>query len=371
MHNKILILHISKVSGHKQAALAIEERLRLQEPDAEVINVDVLDFISPVMEKIIRKTYKGIILGSPEIWNFLYDNENILKNTQKIRQIIHKNSSEKLKRLMDDCRPSAIICTQAFPCGIASDYKRSYRSDIPLIGVLTDYAPHSYWIYDNVDIYAVPSDYVGKRLTEKGINSDKIRVTGIPVKSDFSRKAAKEETINKLGFFPNKPIVMIMGGSAGIGPIYETVELLAGNSVDTQFIIVAGTNEKLAKKLRNCETLKNKKNAVFSYADNVAELMSISSLIITKAGGITSAEAMSVNLPMIFLKPLPGQETFNANFLVKEGAALKAEGPKEALLLTEKILSDKNMHKNMVRSAERHARPQAAKNISDIAYSMI
>src|SRR4051812_15018031 len=92
-----------------------------------------------------------------------------------------------------------------------------------------------------------------------------------------------------------------------------------------QLIIVCGHNEKLRMQLQ--EKLKGSKHRILltGYIDYVHELMAISDLMITKPGGVTTFEAIAMELPMLLYKPIPGQEQDNAKFLVRSGVAVQAE----------------------------------------------
>jgi UDP-N-acetylglucosamine:LPS N-acetylglucosamine transferase len=51
-------------------------------------------------------------------------------------------------------------------------------------------------------------------------------------------------------------------------------------------------------------------------------VMSLASFVITKPGGITVSEAISLFKPMLLFRPVPGQERENAKYLADKGAAL-------------------------------------------------
>ena len=84
-------------------------------------------------------------------------------------------------------------------------------------------------------------------------------------------------------------------------------------------------NKKLRHQVK--EELKHSKHRIHltGYIDYVHELMAISDIIITKPGGITTSEAMAMELPMLLYNPLPGQEQDNTQFLVQAGVAMQAE----------------------------------------------
>ncbi|MBI4335073.1 MAG: hypothetical protein HY589_00280, partial [Candidatus Omnitrophica bacterium] len=150
MNAKILLMYISEHSGHHKASLAIERALSLSLPASPASNVDVstidaFNYTNPILERIINNTYISLIRRTPEVWEYLYDNPNVVRRVQRLKELINKHNSEKLKRLIDEFSPDAIVCTQAFPCGIAATFKRKYKAKFLLYAVLTDYIAHSYW----------------------------------------------------------------------------------------------------------------------------------------------------------------------------------------------------------------------------------
>jgi len=214
---KVLLLYISEHSGHHCASMAIENALHDLDPEVKTLNINSFNYTNPILEKVINRVYMEVIQKKPEIWDYLYDNPKVLKNTQKLREMIHRFNTDKLKTLLDEFRPDTIVCTQAFPCGMVADYKKSFNCDIPIVAVLTDYAPHSYWIYNNVDFYVVPSECTGKKLIDNGIDPSRIKPFGIPVDPRFRKTIGngRKAIFQKLGLDKDKRCVLIMGGLRG------------------------------------------------------------------------------------------------------------------------------------------------------------
>ena len=242
---RIILMYISEVSGHHSATLAIEKALRILQPDVEILNINAFNYTNPISEKIVNRLYLGVIKRTPQIWDYLYDNPTIVKKREKIKETIHKFNSPKLKRLFDKFKPDAIVCSQAFPCGMCADYKRTYDSHIPLVAVLTDYAPHSYWLYNTVDYYISPSEDVALRLMKKGVERNRIKSLGIPFDPQFNEPLDKNGLFQKLKLSPDIPTVLIMGGGQGLGPIKTIVKSLEKVKREIQEIVVCGTNKKL------------------------------------------------------------------------------------------------------------------------------
>lgn len=363
---KVLLMYISINSGHHKAALALEKALEILDPSVEVLSINSLNYTNPLVEKVINKTYMGVIKNRPEVWEYLYDNPKVFRNISKLRELIHRFNSGKLKTLLDDFKPNVIACTQAFPCGMVADCKTSFGLDIPLIGALTDCAPHSYWIFDSVDYYVVHSEATMNKLIENGISRERIRIFGIPIDPKFANKLNAESIMTKLGIDKSIPTILIMGGGQGLGPIPEIVFSLNKISRPIQMLIVAGTNGRLFNWLESRSRNFRMRSFIFGYASNVDELMSIVTLIITKPGGLTISEAMSKSLPMVIIRPIPGQEAKNTEYLLKEGVAVKADSPRDAGILTEALLNQPVKLEQMRQNARRIAKPNSAIEIAKL-----
>ncbi len=363
---RIILMYISEVSGHHSATLAIEEALKILQPGIETLNINAFNYTNPISEKIVNRLYMGVIKRTPKIWDYLYDNPAVVKNVEKIKETIHKFNSPKLKTLFEKFQPHAIVCTQAFPCGMCADYKKSFNSSIPLFAVLTDYIPHSYWLYDMVDYYVTPSEEVTVRLMNKGIPLAKIISMGIPFDPHFNEPLDTQKIYEKLNLDPACPTLLIMGGGQGLGPIKAIVRSLENVGQDIQEIVVVGTNRRLYKAIKRKTDEYKKKIVLFGYTNNINELMSISNIIITKPGGVTVAEVLAKKIPMIIVKPIPGQEVNNTAYLTREGAAIKVDDPERINLVVEDLLAHPEKLDYLSSSASRIAKPNASLDIAKL-----
>ena len=243
---KILIFYITGNSGHQRAALALEKALKGADPKVETRCVDAFIYTNPILERIIHKTYMAVIKRRPQVWERIYDNPEFARRTKRFKESLHRYNSGKMKKLLDDFEPDAVACTQAFPCGMVADIKKSSRLTLPLVGILTDYAPHLYWIYNEVDAYIVPSEETGAALAGNGVPVEKIKPLGIPVDPKFySASARRESVLKRYSLDPKKPVLLIMGGGHGLGPIKNIVSLLDKSPLDIQAVIATGSNKRL------------------------------------------------------------------------------------------------------------------------------
>jgi processive 1,2-diacylglycerol beta-glucosyltransferase len=287
-----------------------------------------------------------------------------------IKRLLHRSSHKKIDRLFKRHKPGTVVCTQAFPCGMVAAYKRENGLAVKLVAVLTDYAPHSFWINEGVDYYIVPSADAKERFVQKGVPADAIKIYGIPIKTNFSRQLDKFPIAQKLGLDLDVPTLLVMGGGHGLGPIKNIVRSLLQIPLPLQMIVLAGTNrglqEWLVAEAHHCQTKghADKKLLSFGYTNNVDELMEVATLIITKPGGMTTSESLAKGLPMVIVNPLPGQEMRNTDFLLKQGIGIRIDKTSDIGEEVELLLRSPERLTAMRKAAYENGRPHAALDVA-------
>ena len=363
-NKRILLMHISDVSGHRSASLAIEKAIKIQSPQTETQTLNALNYLYPQAERLINSIYMFLIQRFPFVWAHLYDNSYWVKKMQRFKQRIHYFNLPKLEALFKEFRPDVVVSTQAFPCGMVADYKRIKKISLPLVAVLTDFVPHSYWIYDTIDYYITPSQVVKQRLIKKNIDPERIKPFGIPFDTKFNQDSNKSEIRKKLNLEDNLFTILIMGGGQGLGPIKRIIKALDNLRFKLQEIVVCGVNKRLYYQLKRGLSCYRKKILLLGYAENIEELMSAADLIITKPGGITCAEALTQGLPMLIISPIPGQETNNTAYLTNQGAAIKADKPEDLVDIINDLYNHPEKLKQLSQASLRTSKPNAASDIA-------
>jgi processive 1,2-diacylglycerol beta-glucosyltransferase len=359
-------MYITKVSGHRQATVAIQKSLKQLDPNVEAPMVNGFGYTYPILEKIVNKAYMSVIKRTPKVWDYMYDNPKIVKKSQPIKNFLHKTSYEKLAKLFARYNPDVVVCTQAFPCGLVAHYKREHNLSTTIIGVLTDLSPHSFWINDGVDYYVVPSIEAQERFIKKGVRPDCIKIYGIPIRTKFALPLDRNLIAAKLGLDPNEPTIVIMGGGQGLGPIKAIVKSLIKVTMDFQIIVLAGINKKIISSLKRYTKRSDKKILIFEFANNVDELMELATLIITKPGGITTAECLAKGLPMVIVNPIPGQEMRNTDFLIKNGIGIRIDDASDIGEEVELLLKSPERLVSMSKAAYENAKPHSALDIAKL-----
>ena len=94
--------------------------------------------------------------------------------------------------------------------------------------------------------------------------------------------------------------------------------------------------------------------------------MAAADLLVGKAGGLTSAEALARGLGLVIVNPIPGQEERNADHFLEEGVAIRCNNIPALAFKIDRLLADKKRFSTMQESAKRLARPHAAEEIASI-----
>src|SRR5579862_5787482 len=125
MTRRILFLYLTKHSGHYSAAMAVENAMRRVDTHVESMLLDSFSHANPVLSKVTLKAYLAALKTAPEIWEWMYDNPEFKVRTAKIRELLNRGNSRKLQNVLDEFDPDAVVCTQAFACGVMASWKRA------------------------------------------------------------------------------------------------------------------------------------------------------------------------------------------------------------------------------------------------------
>ena len=319
---RILVYSAKFGDGHLRAAYALIESIYEVYPHAEIAHLDAVEMLNKQFNTILKDFYLGMIKRTPKLWGDFYYGTSSLSPDSAYQRLLNNLGQSKYMKCINTFQPDLIICTYPTVAGVLAKLRSKKALNVPVVTVVTDYSVHSQWIHAGVDLYIVGCEDVYRGLVERGIDPERIKVTGIPVSPKFEIKIDRFKMMGDLGLAPSLPIVLVMGGAYGVlDDIKGVCKMLADTSVPCQTIVVCGRDEKFYTSLD--EVILHARNHMLKYGfvNNVEELMSVADIVITKAGGLTVSEALTKGVPMLIYKPIPGQEERNAAFLAKKGAA--------------------------------------------------
>jgi processive 1,2-diacylglycerol beta-glucosyltransferase len=367
---KVLALTISAGKGHNKAAEALKTYFSKNNKNVDMEVVDALKYINPIVDKLIVGSYLKSLKKTPLLYGKLYEYAESDDAISNVSGLVNDVLSIKIKGLIEDSSPDVIVCTHPFPLEMLSILKRKGKTSVPVVAILTDYAPHSFWFYSHIDAYVIPHEDFTQDLIEKGISKETIYPLGIPVCEGFLNSIEKKAARNLLNIDENKLTLLIMGGGLGIGNMKNIFENLAFSSLDIQLIACTGSNLKLKNQLEDISSRCNKRSLVYDYTDQVSTLMSACDILITKPGGLTITEALIKHLPIVITSTIPGQEEKNADYLLNNGIAARIKNSDSIVTIVKQIASSEIRLKYMREIAREKSKPNATEDICNLILSI-
>lgn len=353
------------------AASAVRAALLELDPDVETTVVDSYKYAASVVSRVVSNGYLGMVKTIPQMYRFLYNRAERATEVGPFRTWIHQFTAGNLRPLLLEVRPDVVVCTHAFPCGVMAEYKKEFDDAPPVVGVVTDFAVHSFWIHENIERYAVATDDLCATLIARGIHEDRIVVSGIPVQRAFGDAPASHEVLRKRLDLPaERRIVLVMSGGLGIGPLSTMMRALDEVDVPICTVVIVGRSARSEQRVLEAAHNVRYPVRVLRFVNNVHDYMHAADVLVTKPGGLTTAEALAAPLPMVLFKPLPGQEERNTRYLVERRAALRAKRASDLTQAVRSLLTSEVKRSEMLRAMRVLARPDAARDVAGLTIAV-
>jgi len=355
-----LLMAASVGGGHLRAAQALKEALEDLRPEASALIFDYLGLTNPTLNRLARVSYGQMVNHAPVLWRGFYRATSRVKYDSPVQSVLYRGGLNCGAKFLEAFQPRAVVSTYPVPAGVFATLKHRGRTDALMVTVITDQAGHSQWIHPGTDLYLVGSHQVAEELRNLGVTAP-IIVTGIPISPAFATAKKNGPSKARLGLNPELPLVLVMTGAEGMGQgLVQAIDLLGNFPEPLEAVVVTGQNNRLKDRLTSRLDSYTRPVTVLGFVDNVPELMAAADLMLGKAGGLTTSEALAVGLPMLVYRPIPGQEEANTRYLIKHGVGRAANNPlelKQELLL---LLKKPELLLQMSSNCRSLGRPNAA-----------
>jgi len=372
----VLLLSASSGAGHLRAAQALEKALAAR-GDCAVEHIDAMKYASKLFQSLYHKTYVSLAQRAPDLLGLLYNRTDQPWNHPRPRLAMDRLNVQPMIRLLKRVQPDLCIATHFLPGEILAWLiaKKKLRARNAI--VITDYDVHALWLCRTVDRYYVALPESVEYLAAIGVPREKLRITGIPVDPLFAKPLDRDEARRRLSLDARHPMLLIAAGGEGVGPVEQLVRDLLQLRRPWQIVAIAGKSEKMRKRL---EQLARDAGALpggaprlhpVGFTTEMDQYMAAADLLVGKAGGLTTSEALARGLPMVLIEPIPGQEERNADHLLEAGAAIRCNNLPVAGWKVAALLEDTARLKHMREAARRMARPNAAADIAEDALTLV
>lgn len=372
---KLLIATVTAGAGHVQAAAAVEEAWRSLQPEAPVQRLDVLAFTPKLYRTAYALGYLKLVAHAPELWGLMFDrtdNPALVRKLTRLRRALAKWLAPKFAQQVRRFQPDAVVCTHFMPLEVLGRLKakaQAARQPTPfIVCVVTDFEAHALWMEPCVDLYCVAAEQTKARLVARGVPAAQVALTGIPVAPKFADRLSRAAIRRRLGLREDLLVLLVLAGAFGVGPVQPMLAQVNDLSRPVQVVVVCGRNERLRRQVALAQW--RQPTRVLGFVTNMHELMAAADLVLTKPGGLTTAEALAVGRPLLIVNPIPGQEAANSDFLLEHGAALKANRVEDLAYRLEQFLEPARRTR-LTRAARALGRPNAAREVCQLVLQRI
>lgn len=373
---RVLLLSASSGAGHVRAAQALEKAFAAR-GDCTVEHIDVIHYVSKFFQRLYDKMYISMVRRAPELMGVLYDRTDQPWRHPRRRLALDRLNTGPMIRLLKRAQPDLCVATHFLPAEIIAWLiaKKKLRAHNAI--VVTDYDVHALWLCQTVDRYYVALPESAEYLVRIGVPREKLRITGIPVDPLFAKPIDRAEARRALGLDASAASILVSAGGYGVGPLEQLVSDLLGLQKPWQVVAIAGKAEKVRKRLEDISRHAGKlpngsaRLVAIGFTKDMDKYMAGADLLVGKAGGLTTSEALARALPMAMIEPIPGQEERNADHLLEAGAAIRCNNLPAAAWKIAALLDDSARLARMREAARAMSKADAAANIAEDALRLV
>lgn len=296
-------------AGHDVAANLLADRLRHREADVDV--VDMLSLAPMRQGDLLRGFYKQMISRVPEAYDFFMRSWAAHPRIyEKITTSGSGGYERGLLRLFERFRPDLVLATYNLTAQLLGRMRAKGMTDLPVVSYITDPGAHPYWVAPQIDAHLVPLDSTAEEM--RALGAPGVRRVAPVVDERFS---AVRATVRGTGRELEHPVVIVNGGSWGIGRTLQTARVLA--STGARPLVVCGRSAELYAAVGSVPGAE-----AIGWTDDMVGLIAKADLLVDNAGGMTCWEALASGLPVVVHNPIAGHGRLNAVALAAAGLAV-------------------------------------------------
>ena len=367
---RVLILTADAGFGHRSAANAI--KAALEEKYGTLCRVEIEnpldDKRAPFLLREGQADYDQLVREMPELYRFGYEASDAAVPSAIMESALTILMFEALSNLVKKHQPDVILTTYPLYQAPLEAVHTINRFTIPTLTVITDLVDvHRLWFHPGIDACLVPTEQVREMAIKHKIDPGKVWITGIPVHPNIVRENRKKTEIRRELGWRTDLTTLLAVGSRRVEHLNLILNVLNHSSSTLQLVVVAGKDQALFEQLQSQEW--HVPTHLYEFTDQMAAFMHASDALICKAGGLITTEALACGLPMMIIEAIPGQETGNADYIVKNGAGMMAEDPIQSLEVVAHWMAD-NMHllRTQAENARKLGKPLAAYDAAEMVW---
>ena len=328
--------------------------------------MDCVAFAGAWVSKVVSGSYVKMVQHSPNSFGHMYRMSEMMSTPRMKSPVYAINSAYAFLRAREirSFGADRIVCTHEFGGHSVTHLKRHGDYQGLLAMIMTDYTVHPFMEDVQADVMCVSHRGLMKDCLDKCMPQSVLYPFGIPVNPACRPCEDKRSAKIAAGLDPDKKEVLMVGGSMGAGNLPATITAaLSAMGDDAHLTVVCGSNEKVRAR---CEQLcaDEPRVTVCGRISPLYPLMAAADVLLTKSGGLTTTEAMTVGTPMVIVHPIRGCETANAAYFEKRGMAAYARSMEEITGKLRGLLEDDAARGEMIAAQRREIDPDAARKLA-------
>lgn len=332
----VLILSCNTGGGHNSAAAAVEQAVLAR--GHRCCTVNALEFLPKGAGELLSRGHNFLYRHTPWLFGIGYRYE---EKHQPV--LIYEQNAKAAAPLLDYLlaqRPDAVICVHVFSGMMMTELRRHYGVTIPTWFVATDYTCSPGVGELDVDGFCIPHPELTAEFAAAGCCLDKLYPTGIPVRRECCADTDRSAARAALGLPADRRVIVLACGSMGAGPMREAARCIRTHMApDDLLVAICGSNQRLKKQMEEDFWYFSSQVQVLGFTQQMPLYLRAADLLITKAGGLTTAEAVAAEVPLLYLDAVPGCETRNLEFMAQRGFCLAVSSDEDLPPLIQGIRS--------------------------------
>jgi len=366
----ILVLTNDSGLGHRQAALAVVAALeRRYGAHGRPVLVNPLEEPgAPALLRDAQSDYNRIVRLAPWLYRFGHGLANTYAPTRLMERLEVLTLAETMANVLAREQPDVVVTTHPAFVYLLAHHRRRHGQTWPLVVLVTDLARlQRLWFRPEVDLYLAPTDEAAALAIRRGIAAERVRVTGIPVDLRLSQPIAATETRRANGWDATRPTVLAVG-SRRVQEFPAFLRALNDADLPIQLIAVTGDDDELLDEVRAIPW--RLPAHLYGYVSDLPNWLPAVDAVVTKAGGLTVAEALAAGRPLFIIQCTPMHERGNADYVVDRGAGVLAGAPAALVSALRQALADDGRLLAQMRDRARAlGRPRAAFDAAELIWA--
>ena len=207
----------------------------------------------------------------------------------------------------------------------------------------------------------MPNEETAEVMRGMGVPPDRLHVLGFPVPAFFSEHAGDLAPPDLAAGAVPRVLYIIHSGVRHAGATAR--RLLA--ETDWELTFAVGRDERLRRRLEQLAAGRPRPAHVLGWTNEVPRLLMTHHVVISKAGGATTQEAIAARCPMLVNQIVPGQEEGNYELLRRRHVGALVETPEAVVAALRRAFADRGAVWRQWRAALAPlARPDASRAIA-------